>query len=98
MKTLIIAACSIFAAVFVMAAQPHNIGSVKAQKIVLAQYTLAQINSLTPDATGQLVLCSNCTRSTVCVSSGSVNPGSWVIAVATGTFGGTTFSGLQHCQ
>ena|SRR5688572_3710149 len=79
------------------AAQPNNVGSIKASKIVLDQRTLAQINALTPDTTGQMVLCINCTRSAVCVSSGVTN-GAWVIAVTSGTRTGATFSGFDHCQ
>jgi hypothetical protein len=60
--------------------------------------TLAQLNALTADTTGQLVVCTDCTRSALAISSGSVNAGSWVIAVATGPFVGSTWSGLQHIQ
>lgn len=63
--------------------------------------TIAQLNTLTPGATGQIVLCSDCARSAVCVSSGSHptnSVGAWVVAVNTGTFIGSTFSGFAHCQ
>jgi hypothetical protein len=60
--------------------------------------TLAQLNALTPDTTYQFVICSDCTRSAIAIASGSVNAGSWVIAVATGPFVGSTLSGLQHIQ
>lgn len=60
--------------------------------------TLAQIDALTADTTGQLVVCSDCTRSAICISSGSVTSGAFVVLVETGTFAGSTFSGLAHCE
>jgi hypothetical protein len=69
--------------------------------VVLYNQTKAQINALLPTTTGQMVLCNDCTRSAVCVSSGSnsaTSVGAWVIAVNTGTFAGSTFSGFAHCQ
>lgn len=60
--------------------------------------TIAQLGALIPGTTGQLVVCSDCIRSAICLSSGSVKAGSWVIATATGTMAGTTFSGFPHCQ
>lgn len=63
--------------------------------------TLAQINVLLPGTTGQWVGCSDCTRTAVCVSSGSnaaSSTGAWVVPIATGTFVGSTWSGLPHCQ
>lgn len=59
--------------------------------------TVAQINAATPSAVGNILLCSDCTRSAVCVSSGT-GRGAYVIIAATGTFVGGTFSGLSHCQ
>lgn len=51
----------------------------------LPSLTLAQINALTPATTGQIAFCSNCTSSSLCVSSGSVAAGSFVsISSATG--------------
>lgn len=63
--------------------------------------TLAQLNALTPDTTGQMVFCSDCTRSAIAVSSGShptASVGAWVVPIATGTFVGSTWSGLPHIQ
>jgi len=54
--------------------------------------TSTQVNSLAATTTGQILFCSNCTRSFVCVSSGVV-AGSWVVAVETGTMTSPT-----HCQ
>lgn len=65
--------------------------------VLLMSRTIAQLNTLTSGTTGQLILCSDCVRSAICVSSGTSN-GAWVIAVATGTTTGTTFSGFAHCQ
>ena len=67
------------------------------QMPVLPQLTQAQILALTPATTGQMTMCTNCTRSTICISS-AVVVGSWVIPVATGTFIGSSWSGLQACQ
>lgn len=50
--------------------------------------TKAIIASLTSTTTGQLVICSDCTRSYLCVSSGTLNPDSYVVAVETGTIVG----------
>lgn len=64
---------------------------------VLPTVTLAQLQALTPTAVGQMAMCSNCTRSVVCVSSATaIN--SWVIMTATGAFAGATWSGIQACQ
>lgn len=60
--------------------------------------TIAQMNALVPGVAGtQIILCSNCTQSALCVSSGTA-AGSWVVIAATGPFVGATFSGLAHCQ
>lgn len=40
--------------------------------------TLAQLQTLTPSTTGQIVYCSNCTSCSVAVSSGSTAPYQWV--------------------
>lgn len=64
----------------------------------LTSRTIAQINALTSTTTGQMLLCSDCTRSPICISSGSVNAGSFVVIAGTGAFAGSTFSGLSHCQ
>jgi len=59
--------------------------------------TLAQVNALAPSEAGLFISCSDCTRATVCVSSGT-GTGAWVIAVASGTFVGSSYAGLAHCQ
>ena len=41
------------------------------QPMGLVSKTLAQINATTPSAAGQVVYCSNCVNSAVCVSSGT---------------------------
>lgn len=78
--------------------QPRAIGSVSASREVIGVQTIAQLNALTPDTTGQFLGCSDCTQSAICISSGSVSPGQWVILTSTGTFVGTTWSGFQHCR
>jgi hypothetical protein len=79
------------------AAQPRSSGSISATKIVIGSKTLAQINALTPDAFGQMVACSDCTQTTVCISSGT-GRGGFVLLVSTGGFVGATWGGMPHCQ
>lgn len=57
---------------------------------VLTPYTKAQIAALTQGTTGQVVVCSDCTQSYLCVSTGtlSVHPDSFVVAVETATIVG----------
>jgi hypothetical protein len=76
--------------------QPQNIGSVAMDAAALPVKTVAQINALTSDATGQVVFCSNCLQSALCVSSGTVAPGAWTVSSATSTavLGGL----LGHCN
>lgn len=63
----------LFVSGLVMAAdQPTNIGYVQSDgPLGLYQRTVAQINSLQPYTTGQLIYCSDCAYSIVCVSTGS---------------------------
>lgn len=77
--------------------QPTSVGSIKVNKLVLDTSTKAQINALTPDTTGQIVGCSDCTQSAICIST-SVVVGGWVVPVSTGTFVGSLWSGFTHCQ
>ena len=51
----------------------------------LPMLTIAQINALTPATTGQMVMCSNCTGTNVCVSSGSTQVQQFV-AISTAGF------------
>lgn len=69
--------------------QPHSLGVVTA---IIESKTLAQINAYSAKSAGQLVYCSDCTRSPLCVSSGTA-AGAWTVAVATGAFA----AGVQHC-
>lgn len=48
--------------------------------IITNSYNLAYINALTPSATGQIVFCTNCTMSPVCISTSVVAPAFTVIA------------------
>lgn len=101
MKKLFVVVLALAWPVIGYAAAPNSVGSIKASKILLGQKTLAQINSLTPDDTGQFVLCADCTQSAVCISSGANTPnsvGAFVILVNTGTFAGSTFGGFGHCK
>lgn len=75
--------------------QPHNIGNVKTDGLGLPSYTVAQMNALTSDTTGQVILVSDATQSRLCISSGTVNPGAWVVASATGVFAGASY---PHCR
>lgn len=56
-----------------------------AAPISLWSRTLAQINALAPYQAGQIVYCSNCAQSQVCVSSGT-SAGAWTIMSSTDTF------------
>lgn len=78
--------------------QPQNIGSVKADVLAIPIVTLAQMNVLTPDATGQLIYVSDAVSSKVCVSTGAAGAtviGAFVgAAVATGSLSTTAL----HCN
>ena len=63
-----------------------------ANGISLWSRTAAQINALAPLQAGQILFCSNCTNSPVCVSSGT-GTGAWIAAMSSGTV-----SGVPHCQ
>ena len=62
--------------------------------VSLYSRTITQINSLAPTAVGQLLYCSDCVRSAICVSSGTA-AGAWVVAVSTAT---TPAYNTLHCQ
>ena len=81
---------------------PQTVVSSSTQQGTFSLYsrTIAQINALAPGvfggtATGQLVYCSDCLESAVCVSTGAA-PGAWVIIAATSSVvvGGL----LKHCN
>lgn len=78
--------------------QPQNIGSVKADVLALPIYTVATMNTLTPDATGQLIFVSDAVTSKVCVSTGAAGAsviGAFVaVSLSTGTVSATAF----HCN
>lgn len=101
MKSIYIVLAAVLLISPAYAAQPTGIGNVKAKRVAFESYTIAQLNLLQPDTTNQIIGCSDCTRSSICTSSGSVTTtsiGAWVVPIATGTFVGTTYSGLPHCQ
>ena len=56
--------------------------------------TIAQLNALAPSSVGTFVFCSNCTRSALCVSTGTA-AGAWAITVSTDAVPGYT---SIHCQ
>lgn len=57
--------------------------------------TLAQINALLSGTTGQIVICSDCTRTGICQSTGTVTAGAWVVPVSTAASPSYT---TLHCQ
>lgn len=65
--------------------------------VVFTLKTIAALDALTPVTTGQYFTCSDCTQSALCISSGTTQ-GAWVIAIATGTKAGSTWSGFAHCN
>lgn len=71
--------------------------SLQTGTLKLTPRTLTAINALTLDSAGQLVGCSDCVRTSMCVSSGATT-GAFVVPVATGTFVGANYSGLPHCS
>lgn len=82
---------------FCATTQPQNVGNIQADGLALTTTkTIAQIEALTADTTNQFVVCSDCVEARVCISSGSVNPGSWIVLAATATaaIGGL----LGHCK
>lgn len=86
-KLLIVLALGLLAAAAYCAVnQPQSVGDITANKVGLGKFTIAQINALTPDTTGQMVYCSDCAYATICISTGadSGRVGAWV-AVSTGT-------------
>jgi hypothetical protein len=100
-KIIVLGLCLLFPVVALATNQPQYIGNAQASKIVLDQRTQTQMNTLLPDTTGQMILCIDCTQSSICVSSGSnstTSVGAWVVLGQTGTFVGSTFSGFTHCK
>ena|SRR5271165_1983677 len=61
----------------------------------LAGVTVVQMNLLTPAYTGEIIFCSNCLQSALCVSSGTTT-GGWTVIAGTSTVGGGSL--LGHCQ
>lgn len=56
--------------------------------------TLAQINALAATSAGQIVVCSNCTSTKICVSSGT-SAGAWTLLQSSATEAGVL---PVHCQ
>lgn len=80
------------AAVAFAVTQPTALGLVTA---VIENKTSAQMNAYAPSKTGQLVYCSDCLQSAICVATGTA-AGAWVVPTATSTavLGGL----LGHCN
>lgn len=70
--------------------QPQNIGYSKTDNpFQLYSITVAAKIALAPDTTGQIIHCSDCVQTPVCVSTG-VGTGAWVaVAVSTGSTANT---------
>lgn len=87
MKKLLIAVICLFcmAGLSLAVNQPNNIGYSKTDNpFQLYSLPIADITTLAPDTTGQIVHCSDCTKVPVCVSTGVV-AGAWVsVGVSTG--------------
>ncbi len=56
--------------------------------------SLVNINTLIASTTNQLVVCSDCLQSKVCISTNSITAGAFVVLQATAPGAGA----LQHCQ
>lgn len=87
MKRLIIAVVVlVLAGVIGYCAAPHSIGNVTVSRIAFSPKTRAQMNLLTPDTTGQVIFCSDCGYSALCISSGadSGRIGAW-LSISTNT-------------
>lgn len=59
-----------------------------------ASRTIAQLNAIAPSAAGLMFFCSDCTRSAVCVSSGT-GTGAWTVSSSTGA--APSYKTI-HCQ
>lgn len=57
--------------------------------------TIAQINGLQSTTTGQIVFCSDCVRSAICVSTGTTAVAQWSISASTATV--PVYTSI-HCQ
>ena len=72
--------------------QPQSIGLVTA---IVESKTIAQMEVYAPKAAGQLLYCSDCLQSAVCVASGTA-AGAWVVTSATSA---AVLGGLiGHCR
>ncbi len=93
-KWIVILAAGVALAAGIVGAvtQPQSIGLVTA---IVESKTIAQMNLYAPKAAGQLLYCSNCLQSAVCVASGTA-AGAWVVTSATSTdvLGGL----IGHCR
>lgn len=92
MKNLLVflAAAFLGGAVAYGATQYHSIGNVRMSSstvtggLGLWQRTVAQLQSLTPTTTGQVVICIDCNVAyTICISSGSTAAYQWILSTGT---------------
>lgn len=100
-RFLIFIGCLIgFSAYGECVSQPQSLGVVTVSTTTFtgpfapSPRTLAQINALTPGVTNQIVVCTDCTRTALCISSGILR-GAWVVPVSTAAFPSYT---TLHCQ
>lgn len=72
--------------------QPRALGLVT---LAIEVKTLAQANAYTPSKAGQLIFCSDCVQSLICVSSGTAT-GAWVVVASSHSAG--TLASMAHCR
>lgn len=97
MKKLILASLFLGQIGYCATNQPTALGNASMTRAAMTSNTLAVLATLTPDTTTQLIGCTDCTQSAICVSSG-VTRGAWVVIEATGPLVGSTYSGFPKCQ
>lgn len=81
MRRLVIAGLFLLGSTIVYGVQSNGLGNAATSKLSITPRTIAVINLLTPDTTGQIVTCSDCAYSALCVSTGadSGRIGAWVV-------------------
>lgn len=98
MKRIVILALLLLGPNWAMATtQPRSLGNTKVSKIALDPSTLAQIDALTADTTGQIVFCPLC-KFQLCISSGSTLPGQFITVGSTSTAALAGVTNPLHCQ
>lgn len=72
--------------------QPNNIGLVRLQ---VSSGTVAQIDQTTPQGKGELVFCTDCVQSALCVSSGT-SKGAYTVSSSSHSLG--NLGTMVHCR